>query len=344
MSADIKMIPVEQAIGTVLCHDMTRITENEKTVRFRKGHVIKAEDIPLLLAMGKERIYIWEKPAGTLHEDEAAEILAALCRGDNIGRQGPREGKIELFAQINGVFEYDAGVLARINEIDGLAVAARHPHTPVKTGDKLAGMKAVPLIIEEEKLRRAENLAGVAPLMKVFPYVLKRAAVITTGNEVAKGRIQDAFTPALVKKLAAWDISVSTHITVPDGIDRVTGAIAEALRSAPELILCTGGMSVDPDDNTPGAIKQSGASIVTYGAPVMPGVMFLLGYFDNGVPVLGLPACVMYAGATIFDLVLPRIAAGLRLSRQDFTRMGAGGLCLSCPRCCYPVCPFGRGT
>jgi molybdopterin biosynthesis enzyme len=343
MSVIMKMLPVEQTIGTVLCHDMTRITETEKTVRFRKGHVIKEEDIPVLLSMGKERIYVGEMPAGTLHEDDAAEILAAICRGKNIDQRGPREGKIELFAQTGGVFEYDADVLTRINEIEDLAIAARHNHTPVTAGEKLAGMKAVPLVVEEEKLRRAEKLAAAAPIMNVFPYILKSAAVIITGSEVAKGRILDAFTPVLAKKLAACGISVSWHTVVPDGIDNITGAIAGARASAPDLIICTGGMSVDPDDNTPGAIRQSGASIVTYGAPVMPGVMFLLGYFDGGIPIVGLPACAMYAGATIFDMVLPRIAASLRLSRRDFTSMGAGGLCLSCPQCRYPVCPFGKG-
>ncbi|MDR1029269.1 MAG: molybdopterin-binding protein [Treponema sp.] len=343
MSMVMKMLPVEQTIGMVLCHDMTQITETEKTVRFRKGQGIKKEDIPILLSMGKEQIYVGELPAGTLHEDDAAEILAAICRGKNIDRRGPREGKIELFAQTSGVFEYDADVLTRINAIEDLAIVARHNHTPVATGEKLAGMKVVPLAVEEEKLRRAEKLAAGAPVMNVFPYILKSVAVIVTGSEVAKGRIADAFTPVLAKKLAAYGISVSWHTLVPDGIDNIMGAIARARASAPDLIICTGGMSVDPDDNTPGAIRQSGASIVTYGAPVMPGVMFLLGYFDEGIPIAGLPAGAMYAGATIFDLVLPRIAAGLRLSRRDFTGMGVGGLCLSCPQCRYPICPFGRG-
>jgi molybdenum cofactor synthesis domain-containing protein len=344
MNSAVRMVPVEQAVGRVLCHDMTRIVEGrEKTVQFRKGHIIREDDIPMLLSMGKEQIYIWERPEGTLHEDEAAEILSAICRGDNIVRQGPKEGKIEFFAHISGVFEYNAEVLNRINEIEELAIAARHNHTPVEAGEKLAGMKVVPLVIEEEKLRQAEKLAGNAPLMNVFPYVLKSAAVITTGSEIAAGRIKDAFTPALVKKLEDYGISVSKHITVTDGIERIAHAIAEARRAEPDMILCTGGMSVDPDDNTPGAIRQSGASIVTYGAPVMPGVMFLLGYFDNSIPVLGLPGCVMYAKATVFDRILPRIAAGLRLTRRDFTRMGPGGLCLSCPTCRYPVCPFGGG-
>jgi molybdopterin biosynthesis enzyme len=344
MSANIKMMPVEEAIGHVLCHDMTRIVKGEmKGAQFRKGHVIQEEDIPMLLSMGKEQIYIWEKPEGALHEDEAAEALAAICRGNNISRKGPSEGKIELFAQSDGVFQYDADILNSINEIEELIITARHNHLAVKAGDKLAGMKAVPLVIAEDKLRQARLLAGEAPLMNVLPYCLKSAAVITTGSEVAKGRIKDTFTPVLVEKLEAYGIKVIKHITVSDGTDLVAEAIAGARGEKPDLILCTGGMSGDPDDNTPGAIKKSGASIVTYGTPVIPGVMFLLAYFDDGVPIVGVPGCVMYAAATVFDLILPRLAAGQRLSRRDFTRMGVGGLCLSCPECHYPICPFGKG-
>jgi hypothetical protein len=258
MSANIKMMPVEEAVGHVLCHDMTRIVKGEmKGVQFRKGHVIQAEDIPMLLSMGKEQIYIWEKPEGALHEDEAAQALAAICRGNNISQKGPAEGKIELFAQGDGVFQYDADILNSINEIEELIIAARHNHTAVKAGDKLAGMKAVPLVIAEDKLRQAKTLAGEAPLMNVLPYCLKSAAVITTGSEVAKGRIKDTFTPVLIEKLGAYGIQVVKHSTVSDGTDLVAEAIAEARREKPDLILCTGGMSVDPDDNTPGLLKKA---------------------------------------------------------------------------------------
>ena len=339
-----QMIPVEDAVGQVLCHDMTRIVRGEmKGPQFRKGHIIREEDIPMLRSMGKEQIFIWEKPSGSLHEDEAAEALAAICRGDNIGRKGPAEGKIELFAERDGLFQYDAGILEGVNEIEGLIIAARHNHSAVKAGDKLAAMKAVPLVIAESKLQQAKALAGEAPLMNVLPYRLKSAVVIATGGELAAGLVEDTFTPVLREKLSAYGIAVIKQITVPDGTDRVAAAIAEARLEKPDLILCTGGMSVDPDDNTPGAIGRSGAAIVTYGTPVFPGAMFLLAYFEDDAPILGIPGCVMYAAATVFDLFLPRIAAGQRLSRRDFTRMGAGGLCLSCPVCRYPICPFGRG-
>ncbi|GHV73646.1 molybdopterin biosynthesis protein [Spirochaetia bacterium] len=340
-----KKLRVEDAVGQVLCHDLTRIVKGEmKGPQFRKGHIIREEDIPMLLSMGKEQIFVWEKLCGMLHEDEAAEALARICRGENIRQSGPVEGKIEFFAETDGLFYCDTGKLDQINDIKDLVIATRHALSPVKAGDKLAGMKAVPLAIPEEKLREAREAVGPTPLMSILPYRLKSACVITTGSEVAKGRIADTFTPVITAKLAAYGISVKKHITVPDGIENVERAIAEARASLPDLILCSGGMSVDPDDNTPGAIKQSGAEIVIYGIPVIPGVMFLLGYYDDGVPIMGVPGCVMYMAATVFDMVLPRIAAGLHMKRRDFTRMGNGGLCLACPECHYPVCPFGKGA
>jgi len=341
----IKTIPVEEAIGQVLCHDLTRIVPGEmKGPQFRKGHIITPEDIPMLLSMGKEHIYVWEKQPGMVHEDEAAERLAAICLGRGITRKGPSEGKIELFAGEDGLFYYDRDILDRINGIEDLVIAARHSNSVVKAGDKLAGMKAIPLLIKEENLRRAEEAAGAGekPLMEVLPYILEDVWVIVTGNEVAAGRVPDSFGPILEKKLAAFGIKVRGRTIVPDGTDRVAEAIAAARREHPGMILCTGGMSVDPDDHTPGAIRRSGAQVVTYGAPVIPGAMFLLAYFDDGVPILGIPGCVMYGASTVFDLILPRIAAGQRLRREDVIRMGAGGLCLGCPVCRYPVCPFGK--
>jgi hypothetical protein len=340
-----KKTPVRDAVGQVLCHDMTRIVAGEmKGPQFRKGHIIREEDIPMLLSMGKEQIYVWEKQPGMLHEDEAAEILATICRGDGISRRGPSEGKIELFAEAEGLFCFDTEKLNRINDIGELLVSARHPLSAVQKGDKLAAVKAVPLVIDAGKLRQAEEAAGAEPLMSVLPYKLRTAGVIVTGSEVSKGIIKDTFTPVLEAKLAAHGIAVKKHLAVDDGIDNVERAIREVRAEKPDMILCTGGMSVDPDDNTPGAIQQSGAEIVAYGAPVIPGAMFLLGYYDDGVPVMGIPGCVMYTAFTIFDMILPRIAAGLRVKRSDITRMGSGGLCLGCPVCHYPLCPFGKAS
>lgn len=338
-----KLIQTTDAVGHVLCHDLTQIIPGEfKGARFRKGHVVTQEDIPVLLSMGKENLYVWEMQPGIVHENDAAERLCALCISEGMDRSEVKEGKIELTAARAGLFTVDSARLRAVNAIDELMIATRHGNTPVQPGDKLCGTRVIPLVIAEEKLVQAEQAVGGTPVLRILPYKLRTCAIITTGSEVYSGRIEDKFTPVLIKKLAAYGIEVTKHTTVDDGIDRIEEAIREARAEKPDLILCTGGMSVDPDDNTPGAIKKSGANIVTYGAPVLPGAMLLLGYYDDGTPVLGLPGCVMYAKATVFDLVLPRIAAGVRLCKEDFVQMGEGGLCLGCTPCHYPACPFGK--
>lgn len=338
-----KQIKTEDAIGHVLCHDLTQIIPGEyKGPRFKKGHIVTAEDIPVLLSMGKEHLYVFEPKAGMLHENDAAERLCALCRNDGMTRGAVSEGKIELFAARDGLFRVDRERLRAVNAVPELMIATRHGDTAVRSGDKLAGTRVIPLLIDERRLLEAEQIAGGKPLLELLPFRLRRAGVITTGGEVFHGRIEDKFTPVVAHKLAAFGIAVTEHVTVDDGLENVRAAIDALCKTDVELILCTGGMSVDPDDNTPGAIKASGARIVTYGAPVLPGAMFLLGYFEDGRPILGLPGCVMYAGATIFDIVLPRVAAGVELMRRDFTNLGEGGLCLGCETCTYPNCGFGK--
>jgi len=338
-----KLIRTEEAVGHVLCHDMTQIIKGEyKDARFRKGHVVREEDIPVLLSMGKEHLYVWEMNSNMVHENDAAERLYALCANDNMERSPVKEGKIELTAACDGLFRVNSEKLIAVNALDDIMIATRHGNTAVHAGDKLAGMRVIPLIIEEEKLRAAEEAVGDQPLLELLPYVRKTAAIVATGSEVKKGLIQDTFTPVVKAKLAAYGIETLSISYSGDGVENVANSIAEARATGAEIVLCTGGMSVDPDDNTPGGIKASGARIVTYGAPVLPGAMFLLGYYDDGTVVCGLPGCVMYAGATIFDLVLPKIAAGVEITRADLVTLGEGGLCLGCKPCHWPICPFGK--
>ncbi len=338
-----KCIRTEDAVGHVLCHDMTQIIPGvSKGPRFRKGHIVTEEDIPVLLSMGKENLFVWELEPGVVHENDAAERLAALCGRENMAWSETKEGKIELKSEIDGVFLVDSERLFAVNSVDELMIATRRGGGRVRPGDKLAGTRVIPLVIREEKLLAAEQAAGDAPLLAVRPFTLRTAAVITTGSEVAKGRIPDSFTPVVERKLADFRIRMTEHVLVEDGLENVRAAIERMKQTPVDMILCTGGMSVDPDDSTPGAIKASGADIVTYGAPVLPGAMFLLGYYADGRPIMGLPGCVMYAKVTIFDLVLPRIAAGVRLKKRDFTAFGEGGLCLGCDSCTYPHCGFGR--
>ena len=338
-----KLIKTEDAVGHVLCHDMTQIIKDQyKDARFRKGHVVTEEDIPVLLSMGKEHLYVWEMTPGMIHENDAAERMAALCGKVNMNWSEVKEGKIELTAACDGLFRVNSEKLIAVNSVEDVMIATRKGNTAVRKGDKLAGTRVIPLIIPEEKLQAAEAAAGDTPLLELLPYTKKTAAIIATGGEVKKGLIQDTFTPVVKDKLAAYGIETLAVTYSGDGVENVADAIAEARKTGADIILCTGGMSVDPDDNTPGGIKASGARIVTYGAPVMPGAMFLLGYYEDGTVVMGLPGCVMYAGATIFDLALPRIAAGMEMTRADFAAMGEGGLCLGCRPCHWPICPFGK--
>ena len=338
-----KLIKTEEAVGHVLCHDLTQIIKDQyKDARFRKGHVVTEEDIPVLLSMGKEHLYVWEMTPGMLHENDGAERLYALCANDHMDRSEVKEGKIELKAACDGLFRVNSEKLIAVNTIEDLMIATRKGGTAVRKGDKLAGMRVIPLIIPEEKLQAAEQAAGDAPLLELKPWVRKTAAIVATGSEVKKGLIQDTFTPVVKEKLAAYGIETISIAYSGDGVENVANAVTEARKTGADAILCTGGMSVDPDDNTPGGIKASGAKIVTYGAPVLPGAMFLLGYYDDGTPVMGLPGCVMYAGATIFDLILPFVAADVPVTRQQIVALGEGGLCLGCKPCHWPLCPFGK--
>jgi hypothetical protein len=338
-----KLIKTEDAVGHVLCHDLTQIIKDQyKDARFRKGHVVTPEDVPVLLSMGKEHLYVWEMTRGMVHENDAAERLLALCGSENMTRSEVKEGKIELTARCGGLFQVRSDALMAVNSVPDVMIATRKGGTAVRPGDKLAGMRVIPLVIEEEKLAAAQKAAGTQPLLSLLPWKLRTAAIVITGSEVQKGRITDTFTPVVRAKLAAYGIETVAQVMSGDGVAQVAAGIADMRAHRPDLIVCTGGMSVDPDDNTPGGIRASGAEIVAYGAPVLPGAMFLLGYFADGTPILGLPGCVMYAGATIFDLVLPKIAAGVPVSRADIVALGEGGLCLGCKPCHWPDCPFGK--
>ena len=340
-----KCINTTDAVGHVLCHDITRIVKDVvKDTAFRKGHIVTEEDIPVLLSLGKDHLYVWEKDENTLHENEAAEILCAVCRNENMHPTDVKEGKIELVADCDGLFRVDVPRLDAINERDEIMIATRHNNTPVKKGDRLLGTRVIPLVIAKEKLERVQEAAGSEPLVSLTPYKPMKAGIVTTGNEVYYGRIKDTFTPVIIDKLASYGIEVSGHILCDDNMEKITNAILQLKEDGADLILCTGGMSVDPDDQTPGAIKQTGARIVSYGAPVLPGAMFLLAYLEDGTPIMGLPGCVMYAKATVFDLVLPRIAAGVEVTKKDLAHMGNGGFCLGCKTCHYPNCGFGKGV
>lgn len=340
-----RLIKTEDAVGHVLCHDMTQIIKGvTKEAIFRKGHVVKEEDIPVLLSIGKDNIYIWEQEEGMLHENDGAEILCKICKGNNVSRGQVKEGKIDLYSEVDGLLKIDVEKLHAVNSYGDMMIATTFANTPVKKGDKLAGTRVIPLLIEEKKMLGAKEVAGEEPIIHVLPFVNKKVGIITTGNEVFYGRIKDTFTPVLIDKISEFGAELISHVTIGDDNAKITETIHTMVAEGAELILCSGGMSVDPDDKTPLAIKNTGANIITYGAPVLPGAMFLLAYYDDKIPVVGLPGCVMYSKRTIFDLILPRLMADDRVTKEQIARLGYGGLCMNCEVCTYPNCGFGKGV
>ena len=338
-----KLMRTEDAVGQVLCHDITQIIRGvTKDAVFRKGHIITPEDIPVLLSVGKDHIYVWENDETMYHEDEAAEILRDICMSAGMSASKPKEGKIELTAEYDGLFLVNREKLRAVNSLGRMMIATRPGGVAVKAGDKLCGTRIIPLVIEKEAMERAKEAAGPEPILSLKPLKAKKFGVVTTGNEVFYGRIEDTFTPVIVDKLAAFGCEMIGHEVSNDDHERITGCISKLLGAGCEMVLCTGGMSVDPDDKTPLAIKNTGADIVSYGAPVLPGAMFLLSYMPDKRPVVGLPGCVMYAKRTIFDIVLPFLLADEPVTADMLASLGNGGLCLNCKVCHFPNCGFGR--
>ena len=337
-----KKVYVKDAIGMVLCHDITKIVPGEfKGRAFKKGHIIKEEDVKELLSIGKEHIYVWEAKEGMLHENDAAIRLKDLVCGTGLEFGEIKEGKINFIAKKDGLLKIDKEELLKINMLGDIIVSTIHNNTPVKKGEIVGATRVIPLVIDEEKIIEAEKTVKKS-IINIEEIKGKKVFMITTGSEVYHGRIKDAFGPAVKKKLEYYGCELVNQTILPDDKDRIVEEIKRALREGAEMIVCTGGMSVDPDDVTPTAIKECGAELVSYGAPVLPGAMFLLSYYGD-IPILGLPGCVMYSKRTVFDLVLPRVLADEKLTMRDLALYGHGGLCLDCKVCTFPHCSFGKG-
>ncbi len=336
-----KSVPVQQAVGMILCHDITKIVPGEfKGRAFQKGHIIREEDIPELLSLGKEHIYVWDNPEGYLHENEAAGRIARAVAGAGLRLTEPNQGKISFYAAQEGLLKVDKNLLAAVNSIEQVALATRRGNLRIGESDLVAGTRVIPLVIAAESIRQIEELCRIKKVLEVIPFKLSRVGMVTTGNEVFHGRIQDKFGPVVRGKVEQFGAKIIRQIIVPDSPERIAAGIRDLIAEGAEVVCVSGGMSVDPDDVTPAGIRLSGAETVTHGVPVIPGSMFLLAYL-NQVPVMGLPGCVMYDRTTIFDLVLPRIFAGEKISRAELVNLGYNGLCLECPECRYPLCSFG---
>ncbi len=337
-----KEVAVEQAVGTVLAHDLTQIIPGEyKGAKFKKGHVITEEDIPLLLSMGKRHLFVLEKDDTDVHENEAAYRIASKAAGNGIELTEPSEGKIELRAAEGGLLKIDRDRLFELVSQDEIMFATIHDNIVVRKGEKLAGTRIIPLFVAEEVMQKAEAVIADKPIIEIVPLKEMKVGVVTTGSEVYSGIIEDAFGPVLVRKFGELGSKVEKQLFADDDDDMIADCIKQLIDEGMDIIGITGGMSVDPDDRTPSGIRKAGGDVVSYGAPVLPGAMFMLSYID-GIPVVGLPGCVMYSRTSIFDLIVPRLLAGERITKEDINKLAVGGLCLNCETCTYPVCGFGK--
>ncbi len=339
-----KSIPVDQAVGMVLPHDITEIVQDEfKGCAFKKGHIIQPEDVEHLKRLGKEHIYVLELTSKEIHENEAARLLAAALAGTGTEYSSEVvEGKVAIRAACDGLLKIDKKALYQFNLLGEVMCATLHTNTPVRQGEQIAASRLIPLIGERELVAQAVAIAEQGEkIVRVLPLKKVRAGLVITGNEVFSGRIKDKFEKVLRGKLHQLGSDVEMVCFAPDDPAKIAGEIQQCLDAGADLIVTSGGMSVDPDDVTRAGIQQAGAEDRVYGTPVLPGAMFLVGHIGN-VPVLGIPACGMFHKITVLDLILPRILTGETIGRHELADMGHGGLCRNCKQCQYPVCNFGK--
>lgn len=336
-----KKIPVEQAVGRTLCHDITKMVDGFKGPAFRRGHVITEADIEELLNIGKKTVFIWEENAGELHEEDCALRLAAMAPVPGAHYTGPSEGKVLLIADQRGMFRVDTDLLRAVNGIGDITISTLPDHYPAEAGAALASMRIVPLVTKEQQIIDAETLCRGKKLLDLLPYQPRKIGVIITGSEVYSGRIQDKFEPVVRRKMQRYPAEILSVSICDDDLDMIISAARKALDAGADFLIFTGGMSVDPDDLTPTAIRGLGAEIISHGVPSQPGNMTLAAYLGD-LPILGVPGAAISLPTTIFDVLLPQIFAGVKLTRQDLINLGDGGLCQRCAQCHFPNCTFGR--
>ncbi|HHX36847.1 MAG TPA: molybdopterin-binding protein [Clostridiaceae bacterium] len=322
-----KRVHVREAVGKPLFHDMTAISEDGcKGPRFKRGHVIREEDIPVFLDMGKEHIFIWEEDPNLVHEEDAAEAVVRIAAGENMIIPPPSEGRFSLRAARDGVFVLNKEGLININSVPDYTFATLRHGVPVKEGDIVVGARIVPLVTTVERVEQAKEVAQFyAPVFSIAPYRPLKTAMVITGGEIYSGRIKDAFAPILRKKIAHYG-GVELGATIcPDDVEFISNAVKSYANQGADLILMTGGMSVDPDDVTPTVIRSLADKFLFQGLPVQPGNMLTVGYMETTM-LVGVPGASMHSPVTSLDLFLPMIYGGVPFSQADAISMGEGGL------------------
>lgn len=338
------VVKVEDAVGMILAHDLTKIVPGEfKGAAFKKGHVIRKEDIEVLKNMGKNHINILELMDGYIHEDEAANRISRALARNGVYFTAPSEGKVEIRARFRGVLKVNVEALNQINEIDEVVVATIHSNTLVEPGQNLAATRIIPLAIEEEKIQHIEAIGEACEnnIIKVHELKPMKIGLIVIGTEVYEGRIKDGFVPVMEEKIRHYGCSLLDIQYCPDDLGNIEAAINGMIHKGAEIVLCCGGMSVDADDLTPCAIKNVSQYVVSYGLPIIPGNMLMLAYKNNAA-LIGIPAAAIFLKTTSLDVILPRLLTGDKITRKDLAAQGHGGLCFGCKTCIYPMCPYGK--
>ena len=336
-----KKIEVQHAVGMELCHDITEMNDSFKGVAFKRGHIIRESDVAHMLRIGKQHIFVWEEHAGEVHEDDCARRMAAMAPVEGAHYTEPAEGKVLLFADQRGMFRVNRKLLNKINSIGDITISTLPDHYPVEAGARLASMRIVPLVTKEEQIREAEQLCENEKLLDLRPYQHKKIGVIITGNEIYHGRIQDRFAPVIREKMKQYPSEIMGVAICGDELSGIVDAAKKHLHNGADFLIFTGGMSVDPDDLTPAAIRQLGAEIVRYGVPSQPGNMTLVAYLGD-IPILGVPGAAIKLPTTVFDVLLPQIFSGDNITGEELVNLADGGLCQMCEACHWPNCTFGR--
>ncbi|MBR4197002.1 MAG: molybdopterin-binding protein [Synergistaceae bacterium] len=336
-----RKVKTENALGLELCHDVTAMRDGFKGAAFKRGHVITQDDIPELLRLGKKHVFIWESESGEIHEDDAALRLAEICRTEGTHFTGPSEGKIVMTADICGLFTVDTELLRAVNSVDDVTISTLPNHYPVSKNSRLASMRIIPLVTHESNIIMAENICREKKLISLLPYKPMKAGIIITGSEIYHGLICDKFEAVARRKLENYPCEILGVTLCDDDPGMLDSAITSYMTQNADIVIMSGGMSVDPDDLTPSAIAHTGAEIVSYGVPSQPGNMTMLAYL-NDTAIIGVPGAAIMMPVTVFDVLLPQIFTGLKFTRDDLIRLADGGLCQLCAECRYPNCTFGR--
>lgn len=322
-----RKVDFKNAIGNRLAHDICEIKGTDiKQVAFKRGHLITAEDEDYLLELGKQHFFILEDGDENLvHEEDAAHIMFETINNGDFTPSPVSMGKISFLAKTDGFLIVDKQLLTEFNCLGEISAASIPNMRYVTKGQEIASMRIIPLFTTDRKIEQIKSFARAQEIFKIAPIENTKIAQITTGSEVANGLIEDGFNPKLKEILNRYQLTIDEYQIVTDDKQQIKTKILEAKANGAELILVTGGMSVDPDDLTPGAIKAAGTNIITYGTPIIPGSMFLYGILDQ-TPVLGLPGAVIFEQQTAFDLLLPYALTNTPISNYQIMEMSVGGM------------------